>query len=504
MQVREQMKEQDRIIKEGFPLRPIIYEINTWVWLLELGEKYKSPVNLANIPPEELDAITETGADIVWFMGVWERSPAGIRIANRNESLQNDFQRALPDYRPEDNVGSPYCVRQYRVDKHLGGPEGLAAARKGLLERGLKLILDFIPNHVAPDHPWVIEHPDYFIQGNQDDLKRAPDDFFEAGGKIIANGKDPYFPAWPDVAQLNPFNSGLRQAVIDTISRIASQCDGIRCDMSMLLINDIFSRTWGSQAGPRPQTEYWEDVISAIRGKSPDFKFIAEAYWDLEWTLQQQGFDYCYDKRLYDRLEHDNAESLRGHLQADMDYQNKLVRFIENHDEPRAAAIFSPEKEKAVAVVIATTPGAKLFHEGQFEGRRVRVPVFLSRRPIEPADLSLRAFYNKLFQVIKQTQLIKGRWQLCEVSGWPDNMSYRNILAWSWEQGNNRVLIGVNLSDWRSQGHIHLPWSTSGRASWRLTDLLSNSIYEREGRDLETNGLYVDLPAWHYHFLQFE
>ena len=504
MTTRTKLREQGKPVKGALSLRPVIYEINTWVWLNELSGKYKKKVTFASIPSEELDAIAKIGADAVWFMGVWERSPAGIRIANQNASLQDDFKRALPDYRPEDNVGSPYCVRQYRVDENLGGPEGLAAARKELLDRGLKLILDFVPNHVAPDHPWVVEHPDYFIQGSPEDLKQQPNDFFEAGGRIIANGRDPYFPSWPDVAQLNPFNSGLRKAVTDLIGQMAGQCDGIRCDMAMLLINDIFARTWGSRAGQRPSTEYWVDVISAVRQKYPDFKFIAEAYWDMEWTLQQQGFDYCYDKRLYDRLEHDNAESIGGHLHADMNYQDKLVRFIENHDEPRAAATFSPEKEKAAALVIATTPGAKLFHEGQFEGRHIRLPVFLGRRPSEPVDLSLQAFYLKLLQVLKQTQLLGGEWQLSTVNGWPDNLTYRNILSWNWQQGDKRILIAVNLSDWKSQAHIDIPWSNPERQSWRLTDLLSNDVFERDGRDLYANGLYVDLPAWHYHFLNFE
>lgn len=299
----------------------------------------------------------------------------GIAIANQNMGLLEDFRRALPDFRPEDNVGSPYCVKQYGVDEHLGGPEGLAVARRELARRGIKLILDFVPNHVAPDHPWVIHQPEYFVQGNTDDAKNDPASFLETGGKVFACGRDPYFPAWPDVLQLNAFHPGLRQAVIETLSDIAGQCDGVRCDMAMLLINAIFERTWGSLAGQRPATEYWVDVISAIKKAHPDFLFMAEAYWDLEWELQQQGFDYCYDKRLYDRLEHDAAESVRLHLCADLGYQGKLVRFIENRDEPRALSAFSSQKERAAAVVMATIPGAKLFHEGQFEGRKVRLPV---------------------------------------------------------------------------------------------------------------------------------
>ncbi len=185
---------------------PVIYEINTRVWLQELSQKYKSPVTLANVPQKEWDSTADLEVDAVWLMGVWERSPAGIAIANQNKTLLEEFRRALPDYRSEDNVGSPYCVRQYLVDEHPGGFEGLAVNRRELAKRGLKLIPDFVPNHVAPDHPWVIHHPEYFVQGNIDDVRNDPASFFETGGKVFACGRGSYFPAWPDVLQLNVFS----------------------------------------------------------------------------------------------------------------------------------------------------------------------------------------------------------------------------------------------------------------------------------------------------------
>ena len=166
-----------------------------------------------------------------------------------NPGLLTDFRRALPDFTEEDNVGSPYCVRRYIVDARLGGREGLAFAREQLAKRGMRLVLDYVPNHVAPDHPWALEHPEYFIQGSLEDLEREPAAFLQVGEKIIACGRDPYFPAWPDVLQLNAFHPGLRQAAIETVTEIASQCDGMRCDMAMLLMNPIFERTWGERAG---------------------------------------------------------------------------------------------------------------------------------------------------------------------------------------------------------------------------------------------------------------
>jgi hypothetical protein len=481
---------------------PRIYEVNAWVWLSEVSRETEASVNLSSVPSKKWDAIASPGFDAVWLMGVWERSPAGIAIANQSANLLADFQKALPDFRPEDNVGSPYCVRQYVVDQHLGGPNGLAIARKELAKRGLRLILDFVPNHVAPDHPWVSKHPEYFIQGTLDDLRAAPASFTKVAGTVYACGRDPYFPAWPDVLQLNAFQPGLRRGVVEILSDIASQCDGVRCDMSMLVVNSIFERTWGGRAGPKAAIEYWAEVIPAIKKKSPGFLFIAEAYWDLEWELQQQGFDFCYDKKLYDRLGHDNAESIRLHLCAESAYQQKLLRFIENHDEPRAAATFSAAKEKAAAVTTSTLIGARLFHEGQFEGRKVRLPVFLGRRPEEPLDNELRDFYVKLLTAVNSPAFREGQWNLCERTGWPDNPSYQNVVAWSWNKAEDRYLIVVNLSDTPAQASIKASWENLGGSTWRLNDLLSGATYERSGDEVLSSGLYVDLGPWGYHFFR--
>jgi len=487
-----------------WPRHPVIYEINTWVWLRELGLKYQKPLDLSMVPEQEWDAIAAHGFDAVWFMGVWERSPAGIEISMRNPGLLEDFRRALPDFSAEDNVGSPYCVRRYVVDQHLGGPKALAAARKILAQRGIRLILDFVPNHVAPDHPWVSEHPEYFVQGSADDARNDPASFMEAGKNVFACGRDPFFPAWPDVLQLNAFQPGLRQAVIDTVSSIAEQCDGIRCDMAMLLLNNIFERTWGARAGAKPLNDYWTTVIPAIRKKHREFRFIAEAYWDLEWELQQQGFDHCYDKKLYDRMEHGDAENVRLHLCADPSYQERMVRFIENHDEPRAAATFSREKARAAAVAVLTLTGAKLLHEGQIEGRKVRLPVFLARRPAEQVDHELAAFYGRLLKETFRDVFHNGHWRLCEWSGWPDNQSYLNILAWCWAKEDERCLIVINFRQEAAQARVQVPWDELRGKTWRLDDRLSGETFERSGDEMRDAGLYVDLGPWRCHCFRLD
>ncbi|TAH48469.1 MAG: alpha-amylase [Chloroflexota bacterium] len=483
--------------------RPIIYEINTWVWLAELRARYHRSLTLGDVPKAEWDELAALNVDAVWFMGVWQRSPAGVAVANDNAELQAEFHRALPDYTLADNVGSAYCIRDYVVASELGGPEGLARARQELARRGLRLLLDFVPNHVAPDHAWVKTHPEYFIRGTSQDLERAPQEFIAAGENVIANGRDPYFPPWRDVVQLNAFDPGLRAAAIETATSIASQCDGMRCDMAMLLLNDIFAKTWGERAGAKPETEYWRELIPAVKQKFPDVIFMAEAYWDLEYDLMQNGFDYCYDKRLYDRLKQEDAASVRGHLLAGLDYQDKLVRFIENHDEPRAAATFAPEQQRAAAVVITTVPGAKLIYDGQLSGRKIKLPVFLRRRAPEAKDYELDSFYHALLKHVHADLFHDGEWHMCECTGWSDNASFQNLLAWTWRKENERALIVINYSARRSQGMVQLPWDDLHGNIWRLSDSLNGDVFLRDGERLSASGLFVDLDAWRYHVLAF-
>ncbi|MEU4691489.1 alpha-amylase [Actinoplanes sp. NPDC023714] len=487
----------------GWPSAPAVYEIDTWPWLTGLATRLGRPVTLGDVPGEIWDEVAAAGLDAVWLMGVWERSPAGLALALANENLQRAFRDALPGYTPDDVAGSPYCVRRYRVDQRLGGPEGLVAARAELNRRGLKLVLDYVPNHTAPDHPATVEHPEWYIQGTADDLAADPAGWFTAGDRVLAHGRDPYFPPWPDVAQLNAFAPGLREATASALIGIGEQCDGVRCDMAMLLANEIFARTWGKYAGPAPEREFWPAVLAEVRAAHPGLVLIAEAYWDWEWNLQQQGFDFCYDKRLYDRLAHEDADAVRKHLWAGRDYQDRLIRFLENHDEPRAAATMPGGRDRAAAVAVATLPGAILWHDGQFEGRRWHLPVFLSRYRDEPADLGLREFYHRLIEVTGP--LRRGEWRMLDCHGWPDNPSHHDVLAWAWYDGDHPAhLVVINFGAHASQGRVALPWPALAGRAWRLTELLDGRVFERGGDDLVANGLYIDLPAWGAHILSVQ
>jgi hypothetical protein len=179
-----------------------------------------------------------------------------------------------------------------------------------------------------------------------------------------------------------------------------------------------------------------------------------------------------------------------------------MVRFIENHDEPRAAATFANGKGRAAAVAVLTLPGAKLLHEGQLEGRKVKLPVFLGRRPVEPLDGQLRGFYERLLAVVARDVFRNGAWRLCERSGWPDNQTCRNVLAWCWEGDGERWLVVVNFREEPSQARIQVPWDDLRGKTWRLADALSGETYDRGGDEMREAGLYVELEPWRCHLFQ--
>jgi hypothetical protein len=486
-----------------WPSQPWILEINAWTWLSGLSTRHGRRITLDSVPADTWDELARTGIDGIWLMGVWRRSELARSISLRDAGIVAECQRVLTDFSPLDISGSPYSIGEYFVDPHLGGPEGLAEARRELTSRGLCLLLDFVPNHMAPDHPWIAEHPEYFVRGDPQDQQRDPAAFFRAGENVVARGRDPYFPPWPDTAQLNAFESAQRAAAKDTAHMIAAQCDGVRCDMAMLFINRIFGQTWSGRVGMVPGTEYWRELMAEVRKVHPGFLFIAEAYWDLEWELLQQGFDYCYDKRLYDRLVEGNAAGIRGHLGASVDYQRRLIRFLENHDEPRAAAVFSPSRNRLAAVALMTLPGAKLLHEGQFTGARIRSSVHLGRSPQEPPDTELRAFYKNLVEIVRLGEIGSGVWQLCQQRGWPDNQSWGNLVSWCWRVADRKYIVVLNLGDSPSQGQIIPPWDDLEGTDWRLFNLLPKQDFgQRNGKEMSAEGLYVEVGAQSFQFLQ--
>ena len=474
-----------------------LYQINTRVWLTELSQRLGRRATLDDIPDDELERLKEHNFDWVWLLSVWQTGKKSRLVSRSNPAWRAEFEETLPDLCEEDIGGSGFAITGYSVHRALGGNAALVRLRERLRSRGLRLMLDFIPNHTALDHPWVNKHPEYYVAGTELDLARAPENYARAeaasDGVVLAHGRDPYFPGWPDTFQLNYGNSSLQQAMIDQLLKISELCDGVRCDMAMLVLPEVFERTWGIAS-----EEFWPKAFARVRERYPEFRFMAEVYWDLEWALQQQGFDYTYDKRLYDRLRDGRAGPVREHLQSGLDYQDRMARFLENHDEQRAAVTFSRSVHKAAAVITFLSPGLRFFHQGQLEGRKKRISPHLCRAPYEPVDEEMRQIYDRLLGLLAQPVFRDGKWQLLECRpAWEGNWTWDCFVVFSWERNDGeRLVVAVNYAPNQSQCYARLPFADLSGGRWRLQDVLGEAVYDREGNDLNVSGLYLDEPPW--------
>jgi len=487
----------------GDVLYPSLYQINTRVLMQKLATELGRPVTLDDVPDEDLDRIAQLGFDWVWFLGVWQTGAAGRKVSRENERWLAEFRELLPDFTLDDVCGSCFAIVKYEAHTSFGGNDALDRLRDRIHVRGMKLLLDFVPNHTALDHEWVTLHPEFYVHGSEEDLQREPQNYIRLGSDdtspIFAFGRDPYFDGWPDTVQLNYAEPSLQDAMIGELKNIAQHCDGVRCDMAMLILPDVFERTWGR----RPES-FWPRAIENVRDNHSDFLFMAEVYWDLEWTLQQQGFNYTYDKRLYDRLLEGHARPVRDHFRADFDFQFKSARFLENHDEPRAAAAFPPEQHRAAAVLTFLCPGLRFFHDGQFEGKKKRIPVHLGRGAEELTNPTLLEFYEHLLACLNLNVLRNGVWTLLDAeAAWDGNWTTDCFVCFAWTNAEQENLaVVVNFAPNQSQCYLRLPFGDLPGHSVEMEDLMGHQSYERNGTELYERGMYFDIGPWGYYVLR--
>jgi glycosidase len=396
---------------------PLVYEINTRIWLKTLSTEHNRSVTLANIPDKEFTFFINCGFDMVWLMGVWKPSQYSKAIATAHPGLRGSFLEHTALIEPGDIASSPYSIPSYTVNEALGGQEELQVFREKLKGYGIKLMLDFVPNHLALDNEWLPDHPEFFVPVSKAEQIQDPGSGFEyEQGKFLAYGKDPYYDPWTDTLQLNYAKKETRDMMTENLFRISALCDAVRCDMAMLLLKSVFNTTWSNLGGAMKE-EFWYSAIKAVKRFHPDFLFLAESYWNKEWELQQQGFDFTYDKPFYDYISSApvNVEKLSGHMQAQWDYQKHLCRFLENHDEPRAAEKIGLNNN-AAALVLMTAPGMHLVHQDQMNGFRKKIPVQLVKQASEPDNIDLSVLYKKLFALQKKKVFQEGQIERLELN----------------------------------------------------------------------------------------
>ena len=474
-----------------------LLEVNTRQLLRRLGGG-GGRATLADVPDDLIAEWAAWGYNAVWLMGIWTTGSIGRELSATHPAFAQHHDRDLPDWTPADVCGSPYAVQAYSMDPSFGDDAALGDLRRRLNRAGLKLILDYVPNHTARDHAWTVERPELYVTGSDADADEQPDRFVRQNGRVVAYGRDPYFPGWIDTLQLDYRKAVTRDSMIDTLYAVAARCDGVRCDMAMLVLRDIFLQTWGGTwEGSRE--EFWAEAISGVRARRPDFLFIAEAYWGLEDWLQLLDFDFTYDKALYDHLVARDMVGLRRRLESPIPGHGRSLHFLENHDEPRAAAAIPDAPYRRAAMALLTClPGICLIHDGQTAALRYRHSIHLVRRQPEAADEDETAFYARLMRAVEGSAVRRGEWVLLQSRPtWAGDDSHHDVFGMLWDApGGRRSLAVVNLAGGHSEAHLPLRFFGIAGRDWQLSDRLSPETYRRNGDDMAGTGLFVRLKSY--------
>lgn len=484
---------------------PRLLELNSRIWIKRFGKN----ATLADVPDSQIDFWKSIGYNYIWLMGVWNNNKKVIDEYCFEPDLIKSYTDALKDWHKDDVIGSPYSIDKYEINNLLGTKKDLLDFKKRLNEAGIFLVLDFVCNHFSAKSSLIWTNKEIFLPADEYIFKNDPYTFYPSpanDNEYLAHGRDPLFPPWKDTVQINFYEPAARKFLTNILLDLTELCDGVRCDMAMLPLNNIFFNTWigvlKKYGYERPEKEFWEEAISMVKSKRDDFVFIAETYWDLEWQLQKLGFDFTYDKRLTDRLVAGDVNSIRDHFQAEEEYQNKSVRFLENHDEDRAIIKLGRERSLAAAVIMSTIPGVAFYFDGQCDGKKIKLPVQLGREPEEKQDEKIKEFYRNLFNITKAKIFRMGKWQLLEtIPVSASDKSNENLLAWEWRLEDEIRIVVVNYNN--STARCRLKFDISSiQDEIVLKDLMNNNIYKRSLHEISEKGLFVELKSFNSHIFQ--
>jgi hypothetical protein len=481
---------------------PKLYEINTRVWIKKFGPN----TTFSQIPQNAFRELSHKGINIIWLMGIWKTCPSTIERCCFEPELISAYNRSLKDWTKSDVIGSPYSIDEYEINPALGSWEELKQLKNYLNSIGIKLFVDFVSNHFSADSKYIQTNPEIFLKADEEFFQGDSFTFFRPDAdpqNVYAHGRDPFFPAWTDTIQINFFSLEARKFMTDILLKLTDVCDGVRCDMAVLPLNNVFQNTWlgvlNKFGFSRPDAEFWKNAISVVKRKNSEFVFLGEAYWDLEWNLQQLGFDYTYDKRLTDRLAANDLAGVRAHLSAEKSFQLKSVRFLENHDEQRAVTKFGKQRSLAAATAVDTIQGMKFYFDGQFEGKKNKLPVQLGRDMEEKVCTGIREYYDKLLTITKAEIFQNGEWSVMEpITIGYNNKSHENFFAWRWILNGELRIIVINYSYSTCQCRLKLDIKHDKRKI-TLIDLLTDELYERWVDEVNNVGLYIELKGHQCH-----
>jgi len=392
--------------------RLVLMAKNIYVWLDQLSGQHQQPITqLDHIPDQELDTLADWGFTGLWLIGLWERSGASKRI----KQLCGNPEAAA----------SAYSLYDYQIAADLGGERAYDDLRNRAWQRGIRLASDMVPNHMAIDSKWVIEHPDWFVSQDHSPFGSysfsGPDlsqdervgiyledhyysrddaavvfrrvDHWTGSDQYIYHGNDGTSMPWNDTAQLDYLNPEVREAVIQMILQVAHRFPIVRFDAAMTLTKRHYQRLWFPEPGTggdipsrtdhgmtRDQfdalmpNEFWREVVDRVAQEAPDTLLLAEAFWLMEgYFVRTLGMHRVYNSAFMNMLrDEENVKYrsvMKNTLEFDPEVLKRFVNFMNNPDERTAVDQFGKDdKYFGVCTLMVTMPGLPMFGHGQIEG----------------------------------------------------------------------------------------------------------------------------------------
>jgi len=460
----------------------------------------------------------------LWLIGIWERSPASRKIKEL--------------YGKKDSIGSAYSIFDYLISEDLGGEDAFRKFKEKAHRADLKVGCDMVPNHTGIDSPWVIDHPDWFIQAkanpqpnfryqspnlssDENTEIRIEERYYTqngaaevfmyrkiSGGKplYIYHGNDGTSMPWNDTAQLNYLNQEVRSVVKETIKRVAGEFDIIRLDAAMTLTKQHFKRLWFPNKGAnkfiptrgndnltneefdlRMPCEFWSEVLETINQYEPDTLLIAEAFWLMEgFFIRDLGMHSVYNSAFMNFLRTGEnkqfKDCIRNMIAFDPLSLDHLVNYQTTPDEEPAINQFGKgDKYFGICKLLATMPGLPMFGHGQFEGfgERYGMDFSVSQLNEKPDEELISRHRKEITPLLNNRNYFSqsANFALLDFLG-TENSINDNVIAFFNQNNGIKSLVAFNNSNFPAKGSIRIPLKLNGKTKIALRDFLSNEIYQ--------------------------
>lgn len=458
------------------------------VWLDQLSRQHEREIRrLDEIPEDALRALVEQGFNVLWLVGLWERSSASAHLKACAENT-------------DDVAASAYALAGYAVAAELGGEEAFSVLERRAKRCGLRLACDFVPNHMGIDAPWVVEYPERFIQTTEppypsysftgEDLSSDPRvgifledhyadqtdaavvfrrlDHRTGEESFLYHGNDGTSLPWNDTAQLDYLRADVREAMLDKLVELARRFRVIRIDAAMTLVKQHFQRLWypaPGQGGAVPSRaerglaeevfetampeELWREATQRVAREAPETLLLAEGFWMMEsYMVSALGLHRVYNSAFMHFLRDEDNEGLDNWLRDALTFDRRVLgrcaNFLTTPDEDSAASQFGHgDKYFGLCVLLAAMPGLPLFGHGQVEGlaEKYGMEYRRAREDEEVNEAVVARHEREVFPLLQRRHLFSGteHFRLYEVTS--NGEPCKDVIAFSNGNGEERALV---------------------------------------------------------------